>query len=204
MKKILLLTTAVLLFTGNANAVCNPNLPACQCSYPKMKNGIIGCSESYCGDEKCMPDGSCCPTDNYCESSEKGKECCSDGQTCDTTKGCVTRDLEALCAAAKGKIRSINTGKKVCISDQAYLGNEAETYCLKNGMKLPDVDEICSGWDGSTNWSYSCSEWVNVWNGSSLIFLWVVPEEFIFVTSNEDNAYIGRAMPEADCLVVCD
>lgn len=204
MRKILL--SCVFCFCGFsfANAACTP--PAtlkCECQHPIIENGQLVCGPSYCAENtNCMPNGSCCPTANYCNSTEQGKQCCEEGQTCDTTKGCVTRDLEALCAAAKGEILTINTGKKVCISGyQSYLGNEAETYCLKNGMKLPDVDEICSGWDGSTNWSYSCSEWVNVWSGA---FLWIVPEEFIFVTSNEDNAYIGRAMPEADCLVVCD
>ena len=79
MKKILLLTTTILLSSAGVYAACNPNLPACQCGYPKMVNGIIGCSDDYCAAEgkKCMPDGSCCSSDNYCESSEKGRECCS-------------------------------------------------------------------------------------------------------------------------------
>ena len=36
-----------------------------------------------------MPDGSCCPEGNYCESTEQGKQCCSDGQSCNAITGCV-------------------------------------------------------------------------------------------------------------------
>ena len=87
MKKFLLLTTSILLSSATVYAACNPNLPACQCSYPKMVNGIIGCSETYCEEgRKCMPDGSCCPSDNFCESTEKGKECCSENETCNPEK----------------------------------------------------------------------------------------------------------------------
>ena len=155
MKKKLLLTTAFLLSSASVYAACNPNLPACQCAYPKMVNGIIGCTETYCGDKKCMPDGSCCPSDNYCESSEQEKQCCSDGQSCDTTKGCVEKkvDIENSCSSTiGGYIFSAKNGEKFCLKSQDDLNwADAQKWCSDNGMKAPSMQDMCPDWrEGDT------------------------------------------------------
>ena len=160
MKKILLLTTTVLLFAVNANAACNPNLPACQCSYPKMVNGIIGCSETYCETgTKCMPDGSCCSSDNYCESTEKEKQCCSAEQSCDTTKGCIELDIETKCANAEGGgiIVTASSGT-FCMSNSQMNWHDAKEWCLDNGMIMPTMYEICPSWTGDKTDGKHCPE----------------------------------------------
>ena len=93
MHKKLLLTTILLSSIHMANATCTPPTTLkCNCAHPIINSaGELACGTSYCGDKKCMPNGSCCPEDNYCESSEKGKQCCAEGQTCDTTSGCVEK-----------------------------------------------------------------------------------------------------------------
>ena len=172
MKKILLLTTTVLLFVLNANAACNPNLPACQCSYPEMKNGIIGCIETYCETgTKCMPDGSCCPCDNYCECTEKEKQCCSAEQTCDTTKGCVEKkaDIETLCANVGGYIWKLSSGVFCEVPSIAMDWYDASKRCQKSGMTMPTMSEMCPSWDGNGG-AEKCPElwgYHYTWGGSA-------------------------------------
>ena len=152
MKNLLLLTCAALLYSKTVYAVCNPNLPACQCAYPKMVNGIIGCGPSYCENgTKCMPNGSCCPEGNYCESTEKHKECCTEGKTCDTTKGCVEEkaDIGTLCDKAGGFIEIDKNGKKFCFSDEKISWQKAKDWCENNGMRMPTAYELCQNWSGT-------------------------------------------------------
>ena len=149
MKKFLLLTTTILLSSASVYAACNPNLPACQCSYPEMKNGIISCSETG---TNYMPDGSCCPTDNYCESTELGKQCSSAEQTCDTTKGCVEeKTLEAKCKDANGTFVNVTSGS-FCLNFSSTNFNwyDANEWCFEYGMSMPTVLDVCPSWSGST------------------------------------------------------
>lgn len=120
MKKILLLTTAVLLSSASVYAVCNPNLPVCQCAYPEMKNGIIGCSETYCKTgTKCMPDGSCCPSEKFC-----GSNCCAENEICNTS----TQTCEATLT---------------CKSDEEVCSNSAgEQWCCTVGTCSTSGEKI--------------------------------------------------------------
>ena len=153
MKKIILFTT-VLLSSIDAYAVCTPPTTLkCECAHPIIENGVLACGSSYCGDKKCMPDGSCCESEKYCESSV-GKQCCSDGQTCDSTNGCKdAKDIESLCANATGLYGPgyIVTSKSgtFCSSYNGMDWYSAEEWCQTNGMTMPSIYEICPSWDGN-------------------------------------------------------
>ena len=119
MKKIILLTTA-LLSSISAYAVCTPPTTLkCNCAHPILENGVLACGASYCGDKKCMPDGSCCESEKYCEVGDN-KYCCADGQTCDTTKGCVETANEC---NGKNDYTPCQNGNGYCY----------EEYCLTRG-----------------------------------------------------------------------
>ena len=170
MKKFILLTTA-LLSSANVWGACTPPITfKCNCAHPIIENGQLACGTSYCGDKKCMPDGSCCPELSYCESTEKHKECCSDGQTCDKTKGCIEgKDLETLCENAKdgGTIISATNGKKFCMyknnmSWSNYMTwDQAKDWCESNGMTMPSIYEMCPSWDRSSWDLGACPEFSN-------------------------------------------
>ena len=126
MKKIILLTTA-LLSSISAYAVCTPPTTLkCNCAHPIIENGVLACGASYCGDKKCMPDGSCCESEKYCEVGDN-KYCCADGQTCDTTKGCV---------------ETVNE----CLDGETPCSNELENWCCNNTNSCGEnADECCVG-----------------------------------------------------------
>ena len=102
MKKLLLTGLINFCCISIVNATCTPPTTLkCECAHPIIENGQLACGSSYCGDKKCMPNGSCCETEKYCEVGDT-KYCCAEGQTCDTTSGCVEgkADIETLCANA--------------------------------------------------------------------------------------------------------
>ena len=67
-KKILLTSLIGLCSVSMANAICSPPTTLkCDCQHPIIENGVLVCGPSYCGDKKCMPDGSCCPEANFCQ-----------------------------------------------------------------------------------------------------------------------------------------
>ena len=156
-KKLLLTSFAVLSSIGLANAVCTPPTTLkCACQHPIIENGVLVCGPSYCGDKKCMPDGSCCETEKYCESSV-GTQCCAEGQTCDATTGCVEeKDIEALCT--EGQIYTSLDGVKICQSPEELKLDEAFLWCSDRGMKLADIYEICPTWDEDCIHDSCCSE----------------------------------------------
>ena len=150
-KKLLLTSFAVLSSIGLANAVCTPPTTLkCACQHPTIENGLLVCGESYCGDKKCMPDGSCCESDKYCESSEQGKQCCSDGQTCDTTTGCVEAkaDIETLCAKAGGSIYPLGSFTTCWPGDEIWHPDQGISWCLEHGMRMVTVYDFCPNWSG--------------------------------------------------------
>jgi len=176
MKKKLLLTALIgLCSISMADAACTP--PAtlkCECQHPIINsNGKLACGEDYCAKngKKCMPDGSCCESDKFCDSTV-GKQCCSDGQVCDIISGCVEeKNLEALCADAKGDILELNSGI-YCISKEGMYWDKANSWCSDNKMELVSVEEICgSDWTKS-NWPCSGTDggnftefWTSTANG---------------------------------------
>ena len=150
-KKLLLTGLISLCSIGVANAVCTPPTTLkCDCAHPIINSeGKLACGTSYCGDKKCMPNGSCCPEANFCQVGND-KYCCSEGQTCDTTSGCVEgkADIETLCANAGGSIISASSGT-FCMSNAYMNWYDAEKWCQENGMTMPTMYEMCPNWDGN-------------------------------------------------------
>ena len=100
MKKILYLTVAALSVSAAYSMCVPPNLPRCNCQFPKFENGTLSCGEDYCEKvgKKCMADGSCC-TDldigglNCCDKTGKNKEtgfCCEELDETSCENGVVT------------------------------------------------------------------------------------------------------------------
>ena len=141
MYKKLLLTTILLSSIHIANATCTPPTTLkCNCAHPIIDSeGKLACGTSYCGDKKCMPDGSCCEPEKYCEVGDK-KYCCADNQTCDTTSGCVEKVVEECfgkengiyCSAAEGKDGACYDG--FCITSCLEYANIKSAYadCLNS------------------------------------------------------------------------
>ena len=165
MHKKLLLATVLVSSIHIANATCTPPTTLkCNCAHPIINSeGKLACGASYCGDKKCMPNGSCCETEKYCESSELGKQCCADGQTCDTTKGCVEKPVATLtCADASYKHCSLNGAEWCCLKSGNWVyecGEEVYT-CVEDCMDIdhpenwywyiwPDFVQEMSELDGS-------------------------------------------------------
>jgi len=149
-KKLLLTGLISLCSISVANAVCTPPTTLkCNCAHPIIDaEGKLACGTSYCGDKKCMPDGSCCPEGNYCESTEEGKQCCSDGQSCNTITGCEEKkDLESLCKESGGYFSSNFGG--ACLSPlDEYNNTEAGIkWCSEHGMRLMTVYDFCPTWN---------------------------------------------------------
>ena len=150
MHKKLLLATVLVSSIHIANATCTPPTTLkCNCAHPIINSeGKLACGASYCGDKKCMPDGSCCETEKYCESSELGKQCCADGQTCDTKSGCVEKPVATLtCADASYKHCSLN-GAEWCCAYQStgFDCGEIAYFCINKDM--PSEEDINSGYCG--------------------------------------------------------
>jgi len=151
MKKILLTGLISLCSISVANAACiPPTTLKCNCAHPIIDSeGKLACGASYCGDKKCMPDGSCCETKKYCEVGDK-KYCCVDNQTCDTATGCVEEkaDIGTLCDKAGGFIEIDKNGKNFCFSDEKISWQKAKDWCINNGMVMPTAYELCHNWSG--------------------------------------------------------
>ena len=179
-KKLLLTSFAVLSSIGLANAVCTPPTTLkCACQHPIIENGVLVCGPSYCGDKKCMPDGSCCETEKYCESSV-GTQCCAEGQTCDTANGCIEEkaDIETLCANAQGTIVTASSGTFCESGNRKMNWFEAEAWCQDNGMTMATMYEMCPSWDGNTG-NGKCPEL----SGTGSTFFWSA------TTSGSSNAF---------------
>ena len=151
-KKILLTSLIGLCSVSMANAVCTPPTTLkCDCQHPIIENGVLVCGPSYCGDKKCMPDGSCCPEANFCQVGNS-KYCCAENQTCDTSTGCIEKkaDIETLCANAEGggEIITASSGT-FCRSNDWMTWYEAEEWCSSIGMTMPTMKEMCPSWDGN-------------------------------------------------------
>lgn len=175
MKKKLLLTGLISLYSiGMANAICtSPATLKCQCQHPIINSeGKLACGTSYCGDKQCMPDGSCCETEKYCNSSGQGKQCCSTEQSCDTTKGCVEKkaDIETLCSEAGGRILLESSGT-FCFIYNEVNWDDAKELCQKYGMTMPTIYEMCPSWNGEPDLN-ACPEMGLfdgiVWSGTSV------------------------------------
>ena len=108
-----------------------------------------------------MPNGSCCPKKNYCESSVQGKQCCDDTQICDGISGCVEKSLDALCAEAGGTI----TSGGFCQSNTVMEWEKAKNWCLTYEMELISVYDACPNFDSTLDRDNNgSSEW-NEWAG---------------------------------------
>ena len=111
MKKIILLTTA-LLSSVSVYGACNSTLDlGCRCQHPIINSeGKLACGEDYCAKvgKKCMSDGTCCESDKYCEVT---KECCSENQTCDTISGCVENNTCSSDTDCASNLCNTSTGK---------------------------------------------------------------------------------------------
>ena len=164
MKKKLLLASLISLSCINmANATCTPPTTLkCQCQHPIIdSNGKLACGEDYCAKngKKCMPNGSCCETEKYCEVGNT-KYCCAEGQTCDTTSGCVEeKDIETLCANGNGKIFVDSIGRKFCRSTTMMRFADATTWCSSHGMSMMTIYEMCPDWNEDAK---NCSALNNV------------------------------------------
>ena len=150
MKKIILLTTA-LLSSVSVYGACNSTLDlGCRCQHPIINSeGKLACGEDYCAKvgKKCMSDGTCCESDKYCEVT---KECCSENQTCDNAKGCIAeKDLKALCEKARGDLRS-TTERTFCASGEWITWYDAKSWCESNGMEMVSVYDLCPSWNGKS------------------------------------------------------
>ena len=173
-KKLLLTSLIVLCLVSMANATCTPPTTLkCECQHPIINSeGKLACGEDYCAKngKKCMPNGSCCEADKFCESS-LGKQCCPDGQSCDTTKGCqeTNSDIEKLCAKGSGSVIIANNGNKFCIKSSQMDWYEAQEWCLNNGMSMASMYDLCPSWIYDTYGE--CSEFketgdVSVWTST--------------------------------------
>ena len=133
-KKLLLLTLISLSAINYGNATCTPpTVLKCQCQHPIINSdGKLACGEDYCAknNKKCMPNGSCCETEKYCESSI-GKQCCSDEEHCDTIQGCIV--------ACKNDCTTENDGTECCTSlgiAGLCLNGSCKTKTCNEGEKL--------------------------------------------------------------------
>ena len=177
MHKKLLLATVLVSSIHIANATCTPPTTLkCNCAHPIINSeGKLACGSSYCGDKKCMPDGSCCEAEKYCEVGD-AKYCCAENQTCDTSSGCVEKkDLATLCANGTGVIISAQNGDKYCEYKKGMSWEDANLWCLSNGMTMPTIYELCPGWDGTTmrangcpNMSYEIIEDDEIWSATQV------------------------------------
>ena len=186
MKKKLLLTCLISLSSiGIANALCTP--PAtlkCECAHPIINaEGKLACGASYCGDKKCMPNGSCCPEANFCQVGND-KYCCAEGQTCDTASGCVDakENIETLCANGGGTIISASSGS-FCKSKDPMDWYQAKEWCLNNGMTMPTMYEMCPSWDGNIG-NGKCSEL----SGKGINWVWSAT---IYPDDSESAFYVS-------------
>ena len=147
MKKFILLTTA-LLSSANVWGACTPPITfKCNCAHPIIENGQLACGTSYCGDKKCMPDGSCCETNNYCESNI-GKQCCSDSQTCDATNGCVEAVNEC---NGKNDYTLCQNGNGYCYEGYCLTRGSLHSQCtqlvnIRNSLEYCEAGAALSCW----------------------------------------------------------
>ena len=175
MKKIILLTTT-LLSSISAYAACTPPTTLkCNCAHPIIENGVLACGASYCGDKKCMPNGSCCESEKYCEVGDN-KYCCADGQTCDTTKGCVETVDEC---NGQSDYTTCQNGNGYCLYKHCFKYsntmemNIAQLKSIKNSCSLSTSSDsfisqggCCLSW-GSSPVQFECREVVSAECGSA-------------------------------------
>ena len=198
-KKLLLTGLISLCSISVANAVCTPPTTLkCNCAHPIIDaEGKLACGTSYCGDKKCMPNGSCCETEKYCQVGND-KYCCSEGQTCDTTSGCVEgkADIETLCANAGGTIITASSGT-FCMSNDYMTWYEAEEWCSSIGMTMPTMYEMCPSWDGKIGFGL-CPElsgpgtyfaWSATANGSGEAFNVILSGGDVGTTLTKESVY---------------
>jgi len=178
MHKKLLLATVLVSSIHIANATCTPPTTLkCNCAHPIINSeGKLACGSSYCGDKKCMPDGSCCETEKYCEVGD-AKYCCAENQTCDTTAGCVnaSTDFETICVNGKGTVMTIENGNKFCRSNEAKETlAEAKDWCSSNGMTMLSMYDLCPDWVGCEISGCSCAGFEGDYpkDGNNQIFFW--------------------------------
>ena len=181
-KKILLTSLIGLCSISMANAVCTPPTTLkCDCQHPIIENGVLVCGPSYCGDKKCMPDGSCCPEANFCQVGNS-KYCCAENQTCDTSIGCIEKkaDIETLCANAEGTIVTASSGT-FCMSKNSMNWYDADAWCQKYGMMMPTMKEMCPSWEGPGTGDWACPELADV----GLYLVWSAT-----LSNDNGNAFI--------------
>ena len=195
MHKKLLLATVLVSSIHIANATCTPPTTLkCNCAHPIINSeGKLACGASYCGDKKCMPDGSCCETEKYCESSELGKQCCADGQTCDTTSGCILADDGCTWVTLAGKTFCLGYEDCSYSADNllACSPEQAQAFCAKRNMTLASIYDVCPSfdaskllevqcWDGeynaglSTYWTLTKSSRTINYNGNSYPYYYLI------------------------------
>lgn len=147
MKKSILLTTILLSSLHVYASTCTPpNPPKCECAYPIFKDGFLDCGESYCGDKKCMPDGSCCTTPNRLKTEccdEKGNDVATDG-TC-----CPALD-KSDCETEIDTLTGCKVCKSICEVDQVPCVLGSDSWCCDAGNSCGAVGQCCEG-------GYCCS-----------------------------------------------
>ena len=167
---------------STAFAACFPSWGTkdkpCECAYPTIdSNGKIVCGRSYCGDKKCMPDGSCCEIEKYCENT---KNCCSSSEICVNKTTCCPVDKPYLdaagnclqcssdshceddetCDTATGTCKEAS---KTCTSDSECSGDErccaALNKCIgkKECCGTPEVCSLCKQTKCYTNNTSMCT-----------------------------------------------
>ena len=163
-KKLLLASLIGLSCVNMAKATCTapPDLN-CRCQHSIINSeGKLACGEDYCAKmgKKCMPDGSCCESENYCKSSAQGTQCCAEGQDCDTTKGCVEikADIETLCVNAGGSIVIATSGTFCMSNNNLMTWYDAQEWCSSNGMTMPIMNAICPTWKKNEAGYEECPE----------------------------------------------
>ena len=169
--KMLLAFVSSLTLISTANAACTPlgagskNEP-CECALPVFENGRIKCGPSYCGEKRCMPNGSCCEVERYCESTEKGKQCCSENQECYAVEGClvcIENTIKGTCGVCQNEkwvddsdlcsaCKTCSDGE--CVADNTQNGQGCTTTDKKQGTC--NSGSCCAKIDGCKTYNANC------------------------------------------------
>ena len=115
---------------------------------------------------ECTNVDNCSTYDTSCNCTD-----CEGGYKLDTSTGLCDLDadggsgssIEAQCAEASGTIVTATSGT-FCMRDESMTWNDANTWCQKYGMTMPEMEEMCPTWNG--DWiDGKCSELEGKGNG---------------------------------------
>ena len=164
MKKILLLTVAMLSATTAYSMCVPPNLPKCKCQFPVFDGKELKCGEDYCEKvgKTCMDDGSCCQNDKVC-GDELLATCCTDTQVCVNKTTCCPKakahlDENGSCVECTG---NEHCGDNKTCSNNSCVEDVTNSDCISDdncasGACNTDTNTCCPG-RKSDNGAYTIS-----------------------------------------------